>query len=251
MKNILLTLILGLALAGCSNGFSSGVSSSTESDVLTGCGGCDVSGAGGSLKLMQTSSQITVSTQAATTIPNGSWTTGCIANDNNTGSSETFLTVNITNARLLSRVYRAVGCQASDLDDVQTLFYQFQSMGTATDMAGGVSANKLQSALLQIMHEPHSQAVAAQIQSDCQKNPNGSTQSPGVYDIDPNSGGAYTMVYDGSKAYDTSTCYNGGSSSLVVGANDLTTRFYTNGSVLRLGTVSGLASSPSVGYFTK
>lgn len=249
MKNILLTSILGLALIGCNSGFS-GVPS-TESDVLTGCGGCDISGAGGSLKLMQTTSQITVSTQAATSIPNGSWATGCIANSNNTGSSEIFLTVNITSARLLSRVYRAVGCQAADLDDVQTLFYQFQSLGTATDMIGGVSANKLQSSLLQIMHEPHSQAVATQIQNDCKKKPDGSTQSPGAYDIDPNTGGAYTMIYDGSKAYDTSICYNGGSASLVVGTNDSTTRFYTNGNVLRLGTSSGLASSPSTGYFKK
>lgn len=72
MKTVFILFLLGWSLSGCSNGFSN-IGSST-SDVLEGCGGCDVSGAGGSLKLMQTDSQITVSsisTFAATTIPNG------------------------------------------------------------------------------------------------------------------------------------------------------------------------------------
>lgn len=236
MKNVFILFLMGLSLAGCSNGFS-GLGSSAASDVLEGCGGCDVSGAGGSLKLMQTDSQITVSSIssfAATTIPDGVWSTGCVPNSDNSGSTEGFLTVNVTDARWVTRVYRALGCGSPDLDDVQILRYTFQSLGTATDMVGGVAANKLYSGLMQINHEPHSSAVASQIVSMC--------QTAGLYQ------GNGDVVYDGSKSYDTSSCDNG---SLVVGSNDLTTRFYTNGSVLKLGTINGLATYPSVGYLTK
>lgn len=142
--------------------------------------------------------------------------------------------MNVNDARWVTRFYRALGCGSSDLDDVQTLRYTFAYMGTATDMVGGVAANKLSSGLMQINHEPRSLAVANQIVSMC--------QSAGLYQ------GVGDVVYDGSKSYDTSPCDNG---SLVVGSNDSTTRFYTNGSVLKLGTINGLATSPSVGYLTK
>lgn len=253
-KSQFIFFILLVSLIGCSNSFNAAQLASSI-PTLENCGGCDIAGEGGSIKLMQTTEKITgipaVSTQSVSSIyipPMGIWATECMPDSSGFYSSKIFMTVHFVEGIVIGKTYRDIGCKESDLDEVQTLRYSLSSMGTAKD-TGGIAANILWMALVQIVREPHYQLRADKIQQDCKKNPDGSSMgSYGLYDVDPVTLQPITMASDGSKAYDTSLCYNSSNPTFMVGNRDETLRFWTDGVHLKLGHADNLTD---VGYFTK
>lgn len=234
MKIYILSLSFCIALVGCSNGFDSGTSTdSSSTPVLANCGGCDVAGKGGSLYLMQAGNNVgsmstDIHSQAISL--DGAWKGGCVAG--NGSSRKMSLAVSGQTAYMVSRIYvGSTNCDESTLDMVQTQRYTFSSLGTAPV---AFDANKLGSALMQVWWQPHSSGAMTALNDVCAD----STQ--------------YTAVQD--QIYDVSPCYqdNSGQTSWPIGISDnSSTLFHTNGSILRLGTVGGLAVLGMDGYFTK
>lgn len=160
----------------------------------------------------------------------GAWQGSCVAGS---GSSRKMsLVVSVQTAYMVSRIYvGSTNCDESTLDMVQTQRYTFSSLGTAPV---SFAANKLGSTLMQVWWQPHSSGAMTALNDACAD----STQ--------------YTAVQD--QVYDVSPCYQDTSGQIVwpIGVNDnSSTLFLTNGSLLRLGTSSGLASPGTDGYFIK
>jgi len=234
MKIYILSLSFCIALVGCSNGFDSGASTDASSTpVLENCGGCDIAGKGGSLYLMQAGNNVgsmstDIHSQAISL--DGAWKGGCVAG--NGSSRKMSLAVSAQTAYMVLRIYvGSTNCDESTLDMVQTQRYTFSSLGTASV---AFDANKLGSTLMQVWWQPHSSGAMTALNDACAD----STQ--------------YTAVQD--QVYDVSPCYQDTGSNTVwpIGTVDLTsTLFYTNSFVLKLGTLSGLATQGSDGFFSK
>lgn len=234
MKKYILSLPFIVTVVGCGNGFISNPSTDASSTpVLENCGGCDIAGKGDSLYLMQAGSNVgsmstDIHSQAISL--DGAWQGSCVAGS---GSSRKMsLVVCVQTAYMVSRIYfGSTNCDESTLDMVQTQRYTFSSSGTAPV---SFAANKLGSTLIQVWWQPHSSAAMTALNDACAD----STR--------------YTAVQD--QVYDVSPCYQdiGGNIAWPIGIADLTsTLFYTNGSVLKLGTLSGLATQGSDGFFFK
>lgn len=240
MKSVLLIILFtsALAVVGCSNGFTS--DSNPSEDKIPSLGPNDVVGAGGSIALMQSGSNVdsgdfsmqSVSGPGGVTFQGG-WTTGCVAGNNS--SNIINMAVDGYNAFMVIRIYvNNATCSSGSLDMIETRHYTYGSAGTA---AVAFAANTLSSFLVQVIQQPQTADAANAIDDDCNLAPG--TSQVGV-DRDVSACDTYNA--------------NSGSSSLTapkVGVTDTTSVFYTNSTILRLGTSGGLAAQGTIGYFTK
>lgn len=237
MKTRIVIVVIGLALNGCGSGFQTGGSSSS---AIPSLGPNDVVGAGGSIALMQSGSDINTGILNAQSVNGpgglsfvGGWTTGCVAGNNS--SNVINMAVDGYNAFMVIRIYvNNTTCNAANLDMIETRHYTYASNGTAPV---SFAANTLSSFLVQVIQQPQTQDAAAAIEDDC-------NYAPGTIDVLDEVDVSICNTYDS----------NSGSSSVTapkVGVTDTSGVFYTNGSVLRLGDASGLAAPGTAGYFTK
>lgn len=245
MKNNIVVLILGLSLTGCSNGFTSGTETSNGTPSL---GTNDVVGAGGSLALMQSGSNLNVDTgiwQQAVgnggVSFNGGWYTGCSpgASSNDNTSSEIYLAVKQYDAYMIIKMYTQSDDCTSGLDRIETRHYVFASTGTAPT---SFAANTFSSFLVQVLAQPKTAQAKTDIERDCDDN--GAPLTSGTVQVNQDFDVSLCKTY--SKDFGTSNI-----SAPKVGVTDWTGVFYTNGQILRLGDVSGLSTPGTVGYFTK
>jgi hypothetical protein len=186
--------------------------------TLENCGGCDIPGEGGSLKMMQTGAPTmdpVISAQKITQFPSGVWKTECLS-PNNSEPQRIYLTVNQTEAyRVHKYYYDDTSCtDETKVTEIKAYRFTFNSMGTASDRP---NANTLHVYLNQVISEPYNSTVANQLMT-C------------------TSFSQTAVVSDGSKAYDISQCFGIGS---YIGVLDNTARFYTNGLTLSLWTSEG------------
>lgn len=233
-----ITLLISFLITGCGNGFSPGSSSSDGGTPSLGPN--DVVGAGGSIALMQSGSSVNAGDFTMQSVSGaggvsfqGGWTSGCVAGNNS--SNIINMAVDGYNAFMVIRIYvNNTTCNSTNLDMIETRHYTYGSAGTA---AASFAANTLSSFLVQVIQQPQTNDAANAIDDDCGLIP-GTSQVGVDKDV---------------SACDTYSASSGSSSLTVpkVGVTDTSSVFYTNGSVLRLGTSSGLAASGTVGYFTK
>ena len=224
--SIFAMLLTALSLSGCSGGLStSDGSGSTTTPTLGGCNGCDIAGKGGSLYLMKTGDVIG---SMAIGLPADKWSSGCI--NGAVSSRINYLVLSTTSeAYIIGRIYSATGCDEANLDMVKTQRYWFSSLGSASV---SFDANTLRTQLAQVWEEPHSTSTLNDINTRCD----------GV-------AGTTTM----GVARDTSICLSdsGNGQPFPILVDNTSTLFWTDGSILKLGSTSGLATAGTDGYFSR
>lgn len=161
MKKKIITLFAGLALVGCSNGFSSGdTGSSTDDSTIPG----DIAGAGGSLKIMQAGAVDGVSLLSADIAFQGGWLSTC---HNTVSESARIHMVVVSNIAYMAVIqYSANGC-SNGTETYRTIYkYNFAAEGTKS--ADNGSATGLHSILewVRLMPTAHGMSMI-NFDADC------------------------------------------------------------------------------------
>lgn len=240
MRSVLPIILFtsALAITGCSNGFTSG--SNSSGSEIPSLGPNDVVGAGGSIALMSGGTSLNPGNFTMQSVSGagglsfqGGWTSGCVAGNNS--SNIINMAVDGYNAFMVIRIYvNDTTCSSANLDMIETRHYTYGSAGTASV---SFAANTLSSFLVQVIQQPQTADAANAIDDDC-------GLAPGTSQVGVDKDVSACDTYNASS----------GSSSLTapkVGVTDTSSVFYTNGSILRLGTSSGLSAVGTIGYFTK
>lgn len=164
MKKNFVILFVGLALAGCSNGFSSGgTGSSADDSNIPG----DIAGAGGSLKIMQAGAVDGVSSLSADIAFQGGWLSTC---HNTVSESARIHMVVVSNIAYMAAIqYSANGC--SNGTELYRTIYKYNFAAEGTKSADNGSATGLHSILewVRLMPTAHGMSTI-NFDADCTGN---------------------------------------------------------------------------------